>query len=173
MFEFAHWLQSTSLSVTVQSVRWIIPLLQSIHILMIGVVFVSILMIALRVLGRLRMDETFAEVWHRFAPWMWSGLVVMGVTGLILVIGEPVREFTSTSFWLKMALLLSGVVSTVAFSRSVWTARPGGERAAEFSSGARSAAVVTVVLWLAIIFLGRAIAYDAEVWGALSLSAGR
>jgi hypothetical protein len=30
--------------------------------------------------------------------------------------------------------------------------------------------VATVVLWLAIIFLGRAIAYDVEVWGSLSLA---
>jgi hypothetical protein len=32
---------------------------------------------ALRVLGRMRTDETFSVVWRRFAPWMWCGLVVM------------------------------------------------------------------------------------------------
>ena len=57
---FAEWLQTTRLSVTIQSIDWIIPLLQSIHILMIGLVFVSILMIALRVLGRVHVDEAFA-----------------------------------------------------------------------------------------------------------------
>ncbi len=83
---------------------WIIPLLQSIHIVTIGVVFVSSLMIALRVMGRMRADEPFAAVWARFAPWMWYGLMVMVVTGVLLVIGEPVREFTALSFWLKMTL---------------------------------------------------------------------
>jgi hypothetical protein len=29
---------------------------------------------------------------------------------------------------------------------------------------------VALVLWIAIIFLGRAIAYDTEVWGSLSLN---
>lgn len=170
MVEFAQWLQATPLSITVQSVKWIIPLLQSVHILMIGVVFVSILMIALRVLGKVREDESFADVWARFAPWMWSGIVVMALTGVVLVIGEPVREFSSTSFWIKMVLLLTGVACVVVFSRAAWStgANAGG---AGFSGGARSAAVVTVVLWLAIIFLGRAIAYDVEVWGSLSLSA--
>ena len=42
---------------------------------------------------------------------------------------------------------------------------------AQFSAGRKAAAVATVVLWLAIIFLGRAIAYDVEVWGSLSLHA--
>ena len=167
MRELAEWLQATSFSTTIQAVDWVIPLLQSIHIVTIGVVFVSSLMIALRVLGRMRTDEPFAAVWGRFAPWMWSGLVVMAVTGLLLVFGEPVREFTALSFWIKMTLLAIGIIGTAWFGRALRptssTARP------EFSPGAKTAAVGIVVLWLAIIFLGRAIAYDVEVWGSLSL----
>ena len=170
MHEFAGWLQATSVSVTIQSVTWIIPLLQSIHILMIGVVFVSSLMITLRVTGSVRADEPFAAVWARFAPWMWGGLVVMALTGLTLIVAEPVREFTALSFWLKMALLVVSVTSIAIFGRTV---RPEARASAsaEFSAGRKAAAVATVVLWLAIIFLGRAIAYDVEVWGSLSLHA--
>ena len=87
MREFAEWLQATPASLSLQSMSgWIIPLLQSIHILMIGVVLVSSLMITLRVLGRARADEPFDAVWSRFAPWMWGGLIVMALTGLVLVL---------------------------------------------------------------------------------------
>jgi len=169
MHGFADWLQGTALSNTIQSVSWVIPLLQSIHILMIGVVFVSALMIALRVLGRMRVDEPFDAVWRRFAPWMWTGLVVMAVTGLTLVVGEPVREFTALSFWLKMLLLIVGVTGTALYGRRL--------RAyvlmapAQFPRSARVASVGLITLWLAVIFLGRAIAYDKEVWASLSLHA--
>jgi hypothetical protein len=162
--ELAQWLQATSLSETIQSVQWLIPLLQSIHIVTIGVVFVSSLMIALRVLGRMRADEPFAEVWDRFAPWMWIGLIVLAVTGLTLVIGEPVREFGAVSFWVKMTLIAIGVASTALLGRSL---RPVAIDA-RFSVAARSSAAALIVLWLAIIFFGRAIAYDVEVWGALA-----
>jgi hypothetical protein len=172
VIRFAEWLQSTRLSVTIQSVDWVIPLLQSIHLLMIGVVLVSALMIALRILGRVRMDETFTEVWGRFAPWMWSALVVMALTGVMLVIAEPIREFTALSFWLKMALLAIGVASTVSLGRSIKTGAVGGSNAPEFSAATKSQAVASVVLWLAIIFLGRAIAYDVEIWSSLSLASG-
>jgi preprotein translocase subunit SecG len=91
------------------------------------------------------------------------------VTGITLVLGEPIRELMSLSFWLKMGLLAIGITSAVAFKRSLGPAVLGGSEPA-FSSAAKSAAMATVVLWLAIIFLGRAIAYDVEVWGALSLS---
>jgi Family of unknown function (DUF6644) len=164
--ELAQWLQGTPVSVTIQSVRWVVPLIQSIHILTIGVVFVSSLMIALRVLGRMRVDEPFAAVWQRFAPWMWRGLVVMAATGAMLVVGEPVREFTALSFWMKMGLLAVGVPGTALLGRSL---RPALAAGGDFPATAKTAAVALVLLWLAVIFLGRAIAYDTEVWGSLSL----
>ncbi len=82
MIEFAHWLQTTQLAVTIESIKWLIPMLQSIHIVCIGVVVISSLMIALRMLGRVRQDESFATVWRRFAPWMWSALAIMLITGI-------------------------------------------------------------------------------------------
>jgi hypothetical protein len=168
---FAEWLQSTRLSVAIQSVDWVIPLLQSIHIIVIGIVFVSSLMIALRILGRVRADQTIAEVWARFAPWLWGGLAVMAATGLILIIGEPVREFTALSFWLKMALLaITGAVVAILGRSTRSAALAVAQGASEFSAGTKLAAVASIVLWLAIIFLGRAIAYDVEIWGALSPS---
>jgi hypothetical protein len=171
MYEFAQRLETTRLSVTIQSVEWIIPLTQSIHIIMIGILFVSILVIAMRVLGWMRMDQPVADVVGRFSRWIWSSLVVLTITGVILVIGEPVRELMSLSFWLKMGLLAIGITGAIGFRRAVSrNAVPPIGRAPEFSLAMRSAAVATVLLWLAIIFLGRAIAYDIEVWGALSLS---
>jgi hypothetical protein len=165
--EFAKALGGSPLSIWVQSHLWVTPLLQSIHIVMIGVVFVAILMITLRVLGQVGTDETFAVVWNRFSPWMWGGIGVMALTGTVLGIGEPVREASALSFWLKMCLIVVGILSALAFGR---TLRPvaylGGT---QFSGGAKLVAAGTVVLWLFIIFLGRAIAYDVEVWGSLHL----
>ena len=183
MSDLGASLEASSLSAAIKGADWVIPLLQSIHIVTIGVVFVSSLMIALRVMGGMRADEPFATVWRRFAPWMWYGLIVMVVTGVLLVIGEPVREFTALSFWLKMTLLAIAVTATFVFGRTfgpggaahasagdaAYAGAGAGTGGAEFSSGAKLAAAAIMVVWLAIIFLGRAIAYDVEVWGGLSL----
>ncbi|HEY7449973.1 MAG TPA: DUF6644 family protein [Vicinamibacterales bacterium] len=168
MLAFAQWLESTSLSLTIKSISWVVPLVQSIHLLAIGIVFVSLLMIALRVLGWTRPDQAFGIVLARFSPWIRYGLVVLALTGVTLVIGEPIRELMSLSFRLKMGLLAIGISSAVAFERSLEPAVIGSGLDPEFSAAAKSAALATVLLWLAIIFLGRAIAYDVEVWGPLS-----
>jgi len=167
VFEFAEWLGTTPLSVAIQSRLWLTPLLQSIHILMIGVVFTIVLVIALRVLGRMRADEPLAEIYGRFAPWFWSALVVMFLTGLVLSIAEPAREAHALSFWIKMALIVVGILSAVTFGRTVRAAAGAGGQM--YSGRARAVAVVTVAMWLFIIFLGRAIAYDVEVWGSWHL----
>jgi hypothetical protein len=169
VFEFAAWLQATPLSVAIQSTLWVTPLLQTIHITMIGIVFVSMLSVALRVLGKIRTDEPLADVWRRFAPWFWSALCVMAGTGLILAISEPIRQVTALSFWLKMSLLAVGVVSALVFGRAIRTA--AGAASSMSSGKARVVAVATVLLWVAIMFLGRWIAYDVEIWESWHLAA--
>jgi hypothetical protein len=106
-------------------------------------------------------------VWRRFAPWLWSGLAVLAVTGVILIVGEPVREFTAKSFWAKMILLVLGVASVLSFHRTLGSATDSQSRAFAFASGQKAVAVGTLVIWALIIFFGRAIAYDGEVWAPI------
>ncbi|MEQ1730862.1 MAG: hypothetical protein ABL982_21035, partial [Vicinamibacterales bacterium] len=101
MSQFAAWLSQTSLSLTIQVHAWVIPTVQSVHIVAIGVVLTSVLMIGLRVLGWAGRDQTLAATTARFGPWMTWALVVLLVTGVVMVIGEPVRELLAFSFWFK------------------------------------------------------------------------
>jgi hypothetical protein len=168
VLEFAEWLQATPFSVAIQSTLWLTPLLQTIHITMIAIVFVSMLSVALRVLGQIRTDEPLADVWLRFAPWFWGALGVMAATGLVLSISEPIRQVTALSFWLKMSLLAIGIISALSFGRVIH--RAAGATSAVSSGKARVVAVATVLLWVAIMFLGRWIAYDVEIWESWHLA---
>jgi hypothetical protein len=69
---------------------------------------------------------------------------------------------------MKMTLLAIVTVSTALFGRSLRPVATSGAPTS-FSGGAKATAIVLIALWLAIIFLGRAIAYDVEVWGSMSL----
>jgi uncharacterized membrane protein len=165
---FAASLQATSLSEALKDASWVVPLMQSVHIIMVGVVFVSILMISLRLLGWVRTDEPTHHVWKRFSPFLWWGVVIMAVTGVVLTIAEPVREFMTLSFRLKVILLVICISSAAVFgrvARAATAAAPASGAQRPFSTGVRAAVFVTLLLWVAIIFLGRAIAYDTSVWG--------
>ena len=165
MRAFAEWLSTTAPSVAIQSRFWFIRLLQATHLLTAGVAAVSGLMIALRVLGLQRADQPYAAVWARFSPWLAASLAVMVVTGIAQTLGDPVREFTSFSYWLKLALVLGCVIGMLLLARTAWRTPP----AAEFPFAAKLTATVLIVFWLCIVLLGRIIAYDRAIWGSLSM----
>lgn len=161
--EVAEWLQNTPVSHAIWSAYWLIRLLESLHLLVAGVALVSGLSLALRGMGRLFMDQPFDAVWRRFAPWLGWSLAIMFVSGLTLSLAHPVRELTSTSWWIKMLLLCCCTGGTVALARNLResTGRP--------SLAARALSAALVLCWLLIPLLGRMIAYDLPFWGRFSL----
>jgi hypothetical protein len=150
---FADWLAQTSVSLTIQTHEWIIPTIQSIHIVAIGVALVSAFMIGFRVLGWTGSDQTLADTRDRFWPWLLGSLLVLLATGALMVVGEPARELLAFSFWLKMALVLAATLLTAVVSRR----------------GIKPLTVLTLLIWMGIIVLGRLIAYD-HIWGSWSMS---
>ena len=169
MHRFADWLSQTPVSLAIQTREWVIPAVQSIHIVAIGGVMGSLLMIALRVWGWGGGDQTLGQTIARFAPWFKGALLVLLLTGLVMIVGEPVRELLALSFWLKMILIVTGTILLVAFQRSVAVRDAGGQLALERVLGVRVAALIAFLLWIVVIVLGRLIAYD-YVWGSWSRS---
>src|SRR5207237_9037630 len=106
------WLEHTALSVTIQSVSWIVPAVQTVHILAITVVAASALMIDLRLIGVFSADRPLREVSARFLPLVWWPLLVLLATGAIMIIGEPARSLKNAAFQLKMTLLITVLVVT-------------------------------------------------------------
>jgi hypothetical protein len=165
---FAQWLSTTSPSVFIQNHNgWMIPAIQSIHIIGIAVVLGSVFMIYLRILGWAGMDETLRQTTDRFGPWLTGGLYLMLLTGALMVIGEPVRELVTFSFWLKMFLVAVSTLFAVAFQSSLRKHERRWEETLVKRRSIKGLAIVTLLIWVCIIILGRLIAYD-HIWGSWS-----
>jgi putative copper export protein len=167
MVQFTDWLSRTSFSLAIQTHEWVVPTIQSIHIVAIGVVMASVFMIVLRVLGWAGRDQSLMEVTRRFSPWLFGALSVMLVTGILMVIGEPARELLAFSFWLKMCLVAGGTVIAGVFQIALRRREADWESSIVKSFSAKSLAIFTLLIWVAIVILGRLIAYD-HVWGSWS-----
>ncbi len=169
MHHFAEWLSQTSVSVAVQSHEWVIPTIQSIHIVAIGVALASVFMIDLRILGWGGRDQTIGETTRRFGPWLTGALCVLLATGGVMVIGEPARELLAFSFWLKMGFVSVGVGIAAALHIALRTHDRAWESSLVNRPGIKSLAILTLLIWVCIVILGRLIAYD-HVWGSWSMS---
>jgi hypothetical protein len=166
--QFAQWLSQTYLSVVIQNHNaWVIPTIQSIHIAGIGVVVGSVFMVDLRILGWAGTDQTLRQTTNRFGPWLTGALCVLLATGVLMVVGEPVRELVTVSFWLKMFLVAVGTLVAAIFQISLRKHEQDWEDEEGSRASIKWLAILTFVVWVAVIFLGRLIAYD-HVWGAWS-----
>jgi hypothetical protein len=153
----AKWLAATALSGRIQTIGWIIPTLQSIHILSVAVLFSSAMLVDLRVLRLLQRDAPLADVAQRFLPVIWPVLLVLLVSGSLLIIGEPRRSLLNTTFYLKMTLLLVAIAITAGQQRSFASTRWESSRGRRVAG--RLAAVLSILVWCGILFAGRWIAY--------------
>jgi hypothetical protein len=166
--DFAVWLSTTAPSVFIQNHEaWIIPVIQSLHIVGIGIAVGSTLMMALRVLGWVGTDQTLLATQLRFGPWLTGALCLLLASGGLLVVAEPVRELVTFSFWLKMALVATLAILAVAFQASVRQQEQRWEQTLVRLPAVRWTAIGVFVVLGCIILLGRLIAYD-HIWGHLS-----
>jgi len=168
MIQFTHWLSQTWLSLAIQTHEWIIPTIQSIHIVAIGIVMASVFMIDLRVLGLAGRDQSLLDTTRRFGPWLSGALCVLLGTGIVMIIGEPARELLAFSFWFKMFLVAVGTLIAAIFQITLRKNEHTWEKSLHRWS-VKSLAIFTFLIWVGIIILGRLIAYD-NVWGSWSLS---
>jgi hypothetical protein len=100
---------------------------------------------------------------HRLVPWAIAGFAINLITGTLAFIGMPLTYTYDMAFWLKMsAILLAGLnvaafYATGTFSRVEQTA--AGEDAPAL---AKFIAASSLLLWFAVIVLGRYIAFFSD-----------
>lgn len=157
-----HWaalINATGMSQWMQNTAWVVPTSQSIHIVSLSLVFGSALMINLRLLGLGRSSRSVSELTATLVPWIYGGLVVLLLTGAIQTITEPERQFVTPAFWWKMFMIVCVLSLTVWFSRAVRANPARWNQASTRPASAKLFALVTLGLWIAIIFCGRFIGY--------------
>jgi uncharacterized membrane protein SirB2 len=153
---FNNWLSATGLSVTIQNVLWIVPATQSLHYLALAVVLTSIAMLDVRLIGVAGRSQSVVHLAGRLLPAVWWALLVMAITGVILIVGEPHRSLNSETFWLKMFLLAVVLLMTLVVQISMKGDPDKWERGAR---GAKLIGATSLVLWIGIVTAGRWIAY--------------
>ncbi len=159
MQSFSDWLAATWLSQFFANQNWFVPTVQTVHILSIAVVVITLGMLDFRLLRLTRRGPAPEVMAGRFIPWTWRALVLLLLTGILLIITEPNRELMNNAFRLKMLLVVVLVLLTLAVQKvsarepGYWNASPGRRRL----GGALG--MVSLVLCVSIVAAGRLIAY--------------
>jgi hypothetical protein len=162
MDDFIHWLGATPASLLLQKVFWIIPVVQTLHILAISVLFASMAMFDLRLLGWAGTRHSVRSLSQRFMPWLRGSLLVLAASGSILIIGEPKRALGNVFFASKMCMLATVIMVTLSFQALLKRdlERGATDLVPAHFAVAKIAGLVSLALWVGIAVAGRLIAYS-------------
>ena len=157
----AEQIANSELSRTLQDALWVVPVSQSIHIIALSVLFATMLMISLRLLGVGSAGRSVSQLANSSLPWMWRALLVLLLTGLLQTVIEPVRQFITPIFWIKMLLVAVLALMTRWFSRTVRANASVWDSPTTRPAQARVFAIASIIGWSTVIVFGRFIGY---VW---------
>jgi hypothetical protein len=153
--ELALWISDSGLTLWIVSNFWVLPVIQVLHILAIAASFASVLMINARMLG-IAGSSSMAETANRYIRVLWWSLGALVLTGVLMIIAEPVRELINPIFWIKMVLVVFGVVVAIWFHKGVLRHVAAGR---DIVAADKATGLFLILLWCVIMLCGRWIAY--------------
>jgi hypothetical protein len=159
--QWADWISNTALSQWLQREEWVVPTSQSIHLLGLSVVFGCAVLINLRLLGiGAASGRSVSRLVDSLLPWIYRALIVLLLTGGVQTVAEPMRQFGAPAFWLKMLMIPVVLSLTTVLAGAVRRNCAKWDSSATRPASAKVFALISLSLWVGIIFCGRFIGYS-------------
>jgi len=134
--------------------RWVWPVLEDLHFIGLILIMGTVGLLNVRVLGFLK--KLPVRPVHRLLPWGIAGLVINVITGVLFFIGMPGFYVFNAIFQAKILTILFAAGNLLLFYCTgvfrKWDQVGPGEDAPIF---AKLVAASSLLLWLAVIVLGR------------------
>lgn len=135
------------------------PIVEAIHVMAIALVFGTILVVDLRLLGVRDTRRPYTQVSREMLRWTWLAFVAAVITGTMMFAANAMTYYENLPFRLKMLALAGAGLNMAVFH--LFAARRVDDwnlnRAAP--AGGRAAGALSIVLWTCVIFLGRWIGF--------------
>src|SRR5262252_3741743 len=157
--EFLTTLESSGLATKIRDSLYLFPLIESTHVLGLSMVFGTIAIIDLRLLGIASTRRPFSRIASDVLKWTWLAFALTVVTGLLMFITNAGVYYNNFFFRSKMAVLAVAGINMLMFELTAgrrlnqWDKNPAAPRSGKM------VAVVSLVLWITVIFLGRWIGF--------------
>jgi hypothetical protein len=139
------------------SLYWF-PTLEAIHVIALSLVFGTIMIVDLRVLGVASTRRIFRRVSGEALKWTWIAFAVAVVSGALMFTSNAVVYFENTSFRIKMVLIVLAGLNMLVFhwtegNSDAWHSR------ASVPSISKFCAIASLILWIGVIGTGRTIGF--------------
>src|SRR5216683_3050125 len=155
LMSFCEWADNSFFGHGVRNSVWLFPFVEILHLLALGILGGTVLIVNLRLLGLRFREERVSELATEVRPWMAGSLIVMLVSGFFLFSSEAEKMYGNWAFRAKMTSLLLAIIFTFTFYRKVTLS----EETQMSPVWNKVAALISLLLWTGVGLAGRAIGY--------------
>ena len=110
LLEIIYFLEDTYIGEYIRSSLWLFPVIQSFHLIGLGILGGAVVIGDFRLLGILLKSKSVGYVLSQTIPWFNFGLVLLISTGIPLFLSEAVKCYYSRAFWIKISCLILGII---------------------------------------------------------------
>ena len=153
------WLQKTSLAVHIRDSLFAFPLIESTHVIGLTLVFGTIAIIDLRLLGLASTNRSFQRLAADTLKWTWVAFALTAVTGALMFITNAAVYYHNAYFRAKIALLVLAALNMLVFEVTTRRSVAQWDRNASAPPLGRAVAAVSLVIWISVIVTGRMIGF--------------
>lgn len=156
----AEWLASTEWSIALHESQYAYAIVESIHVWALCLFVGFAVLLDLRLVGAIFPTVPVSHMTRRLLPWTKAGFVIMVVSGVLLFYAIPLRTYLNFFFRIKAVLLILAGLNAFVFHQGIYRTVADWDVGVPPPRRARLAGICSLVLWAAIVFSGRMIAYN-------------
>ena len=153
-----HTVEATGLGRFMREALWAYPATEALHIVGIGLLFGSVAIVDLRLIGLGRRVPVSALAGFA-VPWSLAGFVLAAATGLLMFTAHAAEFLTLPVFILKMGLILAGGINAAILHAGVLGDTRAWDIGAATPWAAKVAGALSIALWVGVVACGRLLAY--------------
>ena len=148
-------LEASSIATRIRESLYLFPLIESAHVIGLTMVFGTIAIIDLRLLGLASARRPFSRIASDILKWTWAAFALTVMTGLLMFTTNAGVYYHNFYFRAKMAMLACAGINMVFFELTAFRSMHRWDKDAAAPLAGKAVAVVSLVVWIGIIFLGR------------------
>jgi uncharacterized protein DUF6644 len=155
-------LEATGLATRIRESIFLFPMIESTHVIGLALVFGTIAIIDLRLLGVASTHRSFQRMASDILKWTWAAFALTALTGSLMFITNASVYYHNFYFRTKMVLLALTGVNMLFFELTAgrtihkWGTAPSAPRAG------KTVAVLSLAMWIGIICVGRLIGFTTS-----------
>ena len=159
ILELCIWLEESPLGLAITESEWLFPTIETLHVLALTLVFGSIAMLDLRLLGVSNRDRGVIQLAGDTLPWTWSAFVVAAITGALMFVSAATSYYDNVPFRIKLVLLALAGLNMAVFHFTAYRAVHDWNLTLPTPQAARIAASLSLLFWIGVVVAGRWIGF--------------